>query len=506
MSDLVVWSICLPLLGAAATFVGPGRLAPAVGGAFALATAVTGAMVTWLVYDGGVMRHELGGWGAPLGVELYVDGLNVFMLGMTAVVALAISVASLTYFGVRDHAASGPGRWSSAGGYWPVWLTLWASMNLAFASADLFNLYIALELVGLSAVALMLIGRDTQVLTAAMRYLLASLMASLGYLLGVAMLYARYGTLDLYLIGAQLTGEPATWMAMALMSVGLFVKTALFPLHFWLPPAHSSAPGPVSAILSALVVKVSFYLLLRLWFVVFADLLSPTFGQVVGVLAAGAIVGGSVQAILQRRLKLLIAYSTVAQLGYMFLLVPLTIPYGGSEAWHGGAWSGGMYHMLSHALAKSAMFLAAAAVLLSVGSDRIRHFRGMAHELPVATFAFALAGVSLMGLPPSGGFVAKWFLVSAAIETGQWWWAVVILGGGLLTAAYIFMVIRYAFLPPSPPAFKPVPKLLQATAMVLALLAVLIGLRAVEPFALLEMGTPFVEAAHVGTHQGEVAE
>lgn len=495
----IVWLICVPLVGAILAFVLPGRFAAVIGVAFALATAVLGGHAAVAVWRDGPQRHLLGGWGAPLGIELYLDGFNALMIAMTAVVAGLISIAAVGYFRHPQHApaaAAHPRPWLPRYAFWPLWLMLWAAMNIAFLSADLFNLYVALELVGLAAVALMVVGGGTAVLTAAMRYLLVSLLASLGYLLGVAILYAQFGALDIYLLAPHVEAEPTTWIAMSLMTAGLMLKTALFPLHFWLPPAHSSAPAPVSAALSALVVKVSLYLLLRLWFELFPELLSPAIGQLVGVLATAAIVGGSVQAILQRRLKMLVAYSTVAQLGYVFLLVPLMIPRTAGGVWAFHAWAGGMYHLLSHALAKAAMFLAAGCVMMSIGSDRIRHFRGMAHALPLTTFAFGLAGVSLMGLPPSGGFTAKWFMVSTAIDTGQWWWAIVLLGGGVLTAVYIFLVLRYAFLPPTPPAFAPVPKMLEVTALLLALLALAIGFRAAEPFELLEMGTPFLEAAH----------
>ena len=478
-----------PVATALACFVAPRRAVAGIGVVGAVVYAAATGYLAWTVLQQGPVRYALAGWPAPLGIELYVDGLGAFMLAMTGLVALPISIAAVSWFH-HDRPA--------AAGYWPLWLMLLAAMSVAYVSADLFNLYVALELVGLAAVALVVVTDKADALTAAMRYLLASLLASLGYLIGVAILYAQYGVLDMYLLAERIEPNLATWTAAALMSVGLLIKTAVFPLHFWLPPAHANAPAPVSAALSALVVKVSLYLLLRLWFAVFEDLLNVPLGQLVGVMATAAIFGGSIQAILQRRLKMLIAYSTVAQLGYVLLLVPLAIPAPGRDdaIWHFDAFAAGMYHALAHALAKAAMFLAAGAVMMSLGSDRLRHLPGMASKLPVSTFAFALAGVSLMGLPPSGGFVAKWFMINAALETGQWWWAVVFLLGGLLTAVYVFLVLRYAFLPSRPPAFRPPPRVIEYAALACALLALGIGLRAVEPFALLELGTPFLEATH----------
>ena len=481
----------VPVAGALACFTLPRRVGVGAGLGLVAAAAfsVASLYLAWTVLQTGPIRYRLGGWGAPLGIELYVDGLGAFLLGMTGLVALPISIAAVSWFRNDPRGSAG---------YWPLWLMLLAAMSVAYLSADLFNLYVTLELVGLAAVALIVLTDKPEALTAAMRYLLASLLASLGYLIGVAILYAQYGVLDMYLLAGLVEPSLATWTAAALMSVGLLIKTAVFPLHFWLPPAHANAPAPVSAALSGLVVKVSLYLLMRLWFAVFEDLLSVGLGQLVGLMATAAIFGGSIQAILQRRLKMLIAYSTVAQLGYILMLVPLAIPAPGrgDGQWHFDAFAAGMYHALAHGLAKAAMFLAAGAVMMSLGSDRLRQLPGMAHTMPVATFAFGLAGVSLMGLPPSGGFVAKWFMINAALATGQWWWAVVFLLGGLLTAVYVFLVLRYAFLPPRPPAFRPVPRAIEYAALACALLSLGIGLRAVEPFALLELGTPFLEATH----------
>ena len=166
-------------------------------------------------------------------------------------------------------------------------------------------------------------------LTAALRYLFVSLSASLFYLLGVGLVYGQCATVDLPSLAAQAQPGPTLWVALALMTGGLIAKAALFPMHFWLPPAHANAPAPVSALLSALVVKGSFYILLRLWFEAFPALLTPAVAQLFGLLGAAAILWGSVNALFQTRLKLLIAYSTVAQLGYLFLLFPLAASDGG---------------------------------------------------------------------------------------------------------------------------------------------------------------------------------
>jgi formate hydrogenlyase subunit 3/multisubunit Na+/H+ antiporter MnhD subunit len=201
------------------------------------------------------------------------------------------------------------------------------------------------------------------------------------------------------------------------------------------------------------------------------------------LLGAAAVLWGGLQALRQTRLKMLIAYSTVAQLGYLFLAFPL-----GSAI----AWKGALYLLLSHALAKAAMFMAAGNILRFGGHDRIADLDRVAQRLPLTVTAFALAGVSSMGLPPSGGFIAKWLLLEAAIGSGQWWWAIVLILGGLLAAAYVFRVIGYAFTQAGVlHETRAVPVTMEWTALALALTAILLGLFAPWPLALMEIGLPF---------------
>jgi multicomponent Na+:H+ antiporter subunit D len=491
VSTAMILAVCAPLLGAMAAFVLPPRCAAPIGLG---SVGVVVASVGWLarqLQQHGPQRYALGDWPWPVGIQWYVDGLSALMMAMTAGIMAAVSVYAASYF----KSSAPQGSWRRQDAFWPLWLMLLTSFNVVFLSADIFNLYVGLELLGLAAVALVTLAGNQAALTAAMRYLVAAMVGSLAYLMGVALLYGQYGLLDMHLLGQAVYAGPATWAALALMTGGLMLKTALFPLHFWLPPAHANAPAPVSAALSALVVKASFYLLLRLWFEVFPAAMQIPVAQLIAVAGAVAIVGGSILAILQRRLKMLIAYSTVAQIGYLFLMPALMVSSAPLPHWNINAWTGGIYHCLSHALAKAAMFLAAGSITVSLGSDRIRQLRGMVTELPMVTFTFALAGISLIGLPPSGGFMAKWFLVHAAMETGQWWWAVVVLFGGLLAAMYVFLVLRYAFLPPAPPHFKPVPRAMTAAGFILALASMLLGLRGQEVFELLWIGAPLGAAS-----------
>jgi len=462
--------IVLPLVGAMACFLWPRRAIP-LGLVTALSVVACVAGLGWQVVDQGAQRYAIGGWGAPLGIDLYVDGLSLLMLMVTALVGLGVSGYSSGYF-KRDKANH----------FWPLWLLLWSALNALFLSADIFNLYVSLELMGLAAVALVALAGGADALTGAMRYLLVSLLGSLFYLLGVALLYHSFGTVDIAILAERVEPSPAVWAAVGLMSAGLLLKTALFPLHFWLPPAHASAPSPVSALLSALVVKASFYILLRLWLEVF-PLVNPVPGQLLGLLGAAAVLWGGIQALRQSRLKLLIAYSTVTQIGYLFLAFPLASIIG---------WKGALYLLLSHAVAKTAMFMAAGNILYFGGHDRIVDLDRVAQRLPLTLTAFALAGVNIMGLPPSGGFIAKWLLLEAAIRSGQWWWGVILILGGLLSAAWVFKVIGYAFTPAKEPhEARVVPATMEWVTLAMALIAILLGLFASWPLALMDIGLPF---------------
>jgi multicomponent Na+:H+ antiporter subunit D len=462
--------------------------------------AAASALVVAAVWTDGPAVHAMGGWGAPLGIDLRADGVAALMLAMTAVTFVPVGLYAAVFF--RGEAPVGDPGWSPSAAFWPLALLLWAALNALFLSADVFNLYVALELITLAAVGLVTLGGGTVALTAALRYLLAAFLGSMAYLLGVALLYATTGVLDLEMIGARLAPGVAAWTAVGLMTAGLALKSALFPLHFWLPRAHASAPAPVSALLSALVVTGTVYVALRLWTEVFSAVASPAAAQLVGALGAGAILWGSVQAIRQQRLKIMIAYSTVAQLGYLFLLVPLTTGAAtGAAGWRWDAWAGGMYHAVSHAFAKAAMFLAAGTIARAVGSDRIVGMSGIATHLPVSTYAFGLAGMSLIGLPPSGGFVAKWLMLTAALGSGQWWWGIVILVGGVLTAGYVFIVLGQEMSRAESdvePSFRRVPRTLEFVALALALLAVGMGLRPTEPLELLRVGSVLAPAEVTG--------
>ena len=467
--------VLLPLLLAVLLFVVAERWQNLLGIGGTVLTALLVLMLAGQVWHGGVIELSLGGWQPPLGIGLRADGMAALLLVLGALVALALMIHAPAWFARHESTDSRALNW-----FWPLWFFQWAALNLVFLATDLFNAYIGLELSGLAAVALITLGGKRIALEAALRYLLLALFGSLLYLLGVALLYGAGGALDIGRLGDTLVPGAAPRAALVLITLGLLIKTALVPFHFWLPTAHANAPAPVSTILSALVVKASFALLLRIWFELFVPLGVGLAGELLGLLGMIAILWGSLQAIRQQRIKLMVAWSTVAQLGYLFLIFALASQM---------AWVGTLLHALSHGLAKAAMFLAAGNVLLALGHDRIRGLHGAAGRLPVTFFTFAIAGVSLMGLPPSGGFIAKWLLLGAALDAGRWLYALVIILGSLLAAGYLFPMLRQALGgthdPRHPHPQRSLPISLELTPLLLAVLALLLGLAAILPLSLL---------------------
>ncbi|QKT03829.1 NADH/ubiquinone/plastoquinone (complex I) [Ectothiorhodospiraceae bacterium 2226] len=480
----LVLLLVIPLAGALLCFA-HANWARAVALGAATLTAVAAVFLSAAVARTGSVAYAVGAWPAPLGIQWHVDPLGVWMLLLSAAVGWAGVVYALGYYSPRGEHTAGSRQ---ARFFWPLWLFLWASLNAMFMSADLFNLYLALELTGLAAVGLTALPGVDQALRAAMRYFLASLLGSLAYLLGVALLYGRYGVLDIGLLGERFVLDWPGVLAAALITLALLLKSAIFPLHFWLPAAHGRAPTPVSAVLSAVVVAATFYLLVRLWFGPLDALLRTPAANLLGALGAVAIVWGAMQALRQRRLKMLIAYSTVSQLGYGMLLFPLAAA--GAEA--GLAWSGALLVVFAHGLAKAGLFFAAGCIALHYGHDRIERLLGMWGSVAWAWLAFALASASLVGLPPSGGFAGKWLMLQAAIATEAWLWAGVIVAGTLLTALYLFRILERALRPgPRVREVRPLPAPMLALAVIPAAGAFLLGLFMAPLGDLLTLDAPY---------------
>ncbi len=433
-----IWLVVLPLLAAILSFLF-NRFLLAVAIIASSGVFISLFELTTQYLHNGAFYYPIGGWGAPLGIEFFIDGLTIALAWMTAVVGTVIGLYAEGYFAIRQRKRKGYAIHDEQRGYfWPLWFLLWAGLNNLFLSADVFNQYVSLELIGLAAVALTALSGKTASRLSAMRYLLVNMAGSLCFLLGIALLYAQHGILDLAGLGVVVVQGSVANTSLALMLIGLLLKTAIFPMHFWLPPAHANALTPVSALLSALVVKAGFYVVLRLWFGPFAQVATENLVILLGGLGVCAVVWGSIQAMRQQRLKMLVAYSTIAQLG--FLPIALVLVHNGGQG--KGDLFLPVFFMLSHSCAKAAMFLASGAIWLAMGHDVVSRLGDVRRQLPVGTFALGIAGLCLVGLPPSGSFVAKWSFLHISLSGGHWWWGLVVASGSLLTAAYVYRVIR----------------------------------------------------------------
>ncbi|MBS9404097.1 NADH-quinone oxidoreductase subunit N [Halomonas sp. TRM85114] len=383
----------------------------------------------------------LGGWAPPVGIAWQLDTPAKLMLGM---VGLLMGLASLALLAEPD---SQNDRY-----LWSLCWLLWAALNALLLSRDLFNLYVTLELMSLAAVGLVSRSQEDPYHVAAIRYLMASLLGSLLYLLGVALLYGQFGRLDLGQLAAVLEDGPAARLAALAITLGLLIKAAMVPLHGWLPAAHSRAPAPISALLSGAVVAAALMVLWRLWLEPFADL-GTLMRQALAALGALAMVWGGIQALLQNRLKLVIAWSTLSQSGYALLLPALA----GPAAWQSIGGQGALLLLVAHGLAKGGLFLAAGRLHHRFGHDRLAGLSGSADQKPLLWAVIALGGLSLMGLPPSGGFMGKWWLLRAALDAGQPLLAVVMLLGTLLTATWLWRLVSIALAPSTQPITSALP-------------------------------------------------
>ena len=455
------WTIVLPLIASALVIVLGGRRAPVVGVSSVIVTALFACAALMRLASVGPERHAVGGWEAPLGIELMLDGWGVGFVALTSVVSLAVA-------GYAAHSWQGDVLRKR---FWSLFLILQGGLNALFLSGDLFNLYVTLEVVGVSAAGLTAMERKREAVGAALRYLLLSLAGSFSYLAAVVLVYQEHGTLDLALLAGRNAETPLATATVALMTAGLILKTALFPFHTWLPPAHTSAPAPVSALLSGLVVKGSFFVLLRIALLTWPVLWGGGVALLLGLLGSAAVFWGYGQALRSERLKTMIAYSTVAHIGQLFVVFPLAAA--------GSPIAAGAIFLLaaSHALAKSAAFLSAGNVQRATGSDRLEDLAVCAPRMPMTQVTLALASLSLVGLPPSAGFLGKWLLLEASIATRQWLWPCVLVAGTALSAVLMLRILQgtlAARLEAAPP-MTDIPRACEWIPLALAIVAAVLG-------------------------------
>lgn len=403
----------------------------------ALAIAFAAAVATArAVAAGGPVDYHLGGWEPPWGIALHVDGLGALLLLTVTFLPLVVGVYSM-----RSVIAELPGRETP---FYSVCLLLVAGLAGISATADLFNLYVFLEITSLASYALVSIGGGAAVFSA-FRYVILGTIGAAFYLLAVGYLYSVTGTLnmaDLARVLPELYGSNTVLVGFVFLVVGMGIKMALFPLHAWLPGAYANAPSAVSALVAATTTKVAAYVVIRMLFFVF----EPRFSieivpatTILGAMGAVAMIVGSLLAIAQADLKRMLAYSSVAQIGYIVLGVGLA---------NASGFIGGVLHLVNHAVMKGCLFLVAGAIVHRTGRRRIRDLRNLGSAMPWTAGAFVLAAFAMVGIPPAGGFFSKLHLVLGAIDAGLWAYVAVILLSSVLALAYFGNVIRYLYFPP----------------------------------------------------------
>lgn len=387
------------------------------------------------VLAGGVISYELGGWAAPLGIEYRVDSLNAFVLlivsGIAAVV-LPFTRASLLLEMVREKVYL----------FHCAFLLCLTGLLGVTITGDAFNLFVFLEISSLSSYILISLGPHRRALTAAYQYLVVGTIGATFIVIGIGLLYGATGTLNMNDIAERLpaTGYNRTVIAaFAFLLVGTAVKLALFPLHFWLPKAYTYAPSSVSAFLAATATKVAVYVLIRFLFTVFGvefsfDVL-PT-AEPLMVLSVLAMFVASTIAIFQDSVKRILAYSSVAQIGYMVVGISLvSIP----------GLTASVLHLFNHALMKGALFLVLGCIACRQSSFRIDDLAGIGRRMPWTMAAFTVGGMSLIGIPLTAGFISKWYLILAALEGRSWWLAAFIVASSLLAVVYVWRVVEAAY-------------------------------------------------------------
>jgi multicomponent Na+:H+ antiporter subunit D len=387
------------------------------------------------VLDGQILVYEFGGWARPYGIEYRVDILNAFVLVVVSGIAAVVFSA-------------GPGealRAIQEGReylfYSAALLCLTGLLGVTI-TGDVFNVFVFLEISSLSSYILIGLGRSRRALMAAFSYLIMGTIGATFLLIGIGLMYQMTGTLNMVDMAERLQDVSHTrtmFVALAFVVVGISIKLAVFPLHQWLPNAYTYAPPLVSAFLASTATKVAYYLLIRFCFGLFGlTLVFETVGIDVLLLPLSvvAMFVGSIAAIYQTDFKRLLAYSSIAQIGYMTLGLSLATEAGVSA---------GLIHVFNHALMKGALFLVAACVAWRMGGTSIESMRGLGQRMPLTMAAMVVAGLALVGVPGTVGFVSKWALVSAALEQDQLFIAFLIMASSVLALVYIWKLVEVAY-------------------------------------------------------------
>jgi multicomponent Na+:H+ antiporter subunit D len=421
------------------------------------------AAVPRVLAEGSLHTHTAG-WPPPIGIEVLLDPLSAFIAAVVGVVALIVVVGSA----VQVHAELS----NRETAYYASVLLLVSGLMGMVITGDLFNMFVHVEVVSISAYALVAAG-GRGAPHAALNYLVVGSLGASLYLMGVGFLYAATGSLNMADVAGRIAeADPRLVVVAGLLIVsGLGVKMALFPLHVWMPAAYSRSPTVVASLMAPLVTKVSAYALIRILFWVFGGgsvAVDPVLLEVLMWAGAAAIVGGGVLALVQSDLRRMLVYSSVGQMGIVAL---------GAGLANTDGIVGAVMHIANDALMKGALFLAAGVALLRFGVRNIDDLNGLRGRAPWTTAVIVVAGLSLVGIPPLSGFFGKWYVLSGALAAERWIFAAALVIGSLATIGYVFRVFeRLFFAPPHPDSTRTEGNAgVLAACAVLALLIVAVG-------------------------------
>ena len=476
-------SIPLPFFIAVPLVVG--FLLPAFGkkgkaAATVLANLVTVSLLVFAVASIGKTEvYEIGKWSIPLGINLVLDGLSSLLLLAISVVSAAAMLFSVRYME----------RYTAKIKYLSLFLLMVAGMNGVVLSGDIFNLFVFLEIASLASYALVGFGCEHEELEASFKYMVLGSIASVLVLFAVALVYGNTGTLNMaYISKANHDSglNAGLTFALALFIVGFGLKAALVPFHAWLPDAHPSAPAPISAMLSGVLIKsLGVYSLVRIVFNVFG--VSVSVSWVLVALGVLSMVIGVFLAVGQWDFKRLLAYHSISQMGYVILGIgmgALILARNGKVEWAALAILGGLFHLVNHAVFKSLLFLTSGSVEMSTGTRQLKEMGGLVERLPFTRTTCTVASASIAGIPPFNGFWSKLILVVAAIQAGFLYLAAVTVIVSLVTLISFLKIQRYVFLGELPENLRQVKenKGSMLVAMIsLACLCVLMGLLVLVP-------------------------
>jgi len=392
-------------------------------------------ILLWKTATSGTISYQLGGWPPPWGIEYRIDLLGAYiLLIVTAMAALVLSFAR--------HSVEFEIPEKDRARFYATFLLAFTGLAGIAATGDAFNLFVFLEISSLASYGLISMGRDRRALNASFQYLVMGTIGATFILIGIGFLYMMTGTLNMQDLAERLPAVSNTRTVragLAFLTVGIGLKLALFPLHLWLPNAYAYAPSIVSAFLAATATKVAVYVLLRFLLDVFGakfSLQRMPVDILLLLLGLAGVLSASLVAVFQDNVKRLLAYSSVAQVGYVALAIGLASHTGITAA---------ILHLFNHSLMKGALFLALGAVTYRVGAVRLEDFTGLSRRMPWTMAAIAIGGLSLIGVPPTAGFVSKWYLVLATLEQGLWPVAVLVLVGSLLALVYVWRILEAAY-------------------------------------------------------------